>query len=86
MTTREKTANAPTQRLDISEQGKLDGEAISLDKRLFIQLLAFTAVHETEPLVEALSSAGIDAVLFCWWPRIADNGDDDRIAYLLRKA
>jgi hypothetical protein len=64
MTSTQETAGPSQQRLDISEHGKLDGEAISLDKRLFIQLLAFTAVHETEPLVAALSASGLDAVLY----------------------
>lgn len=52
-------------KVNLSEKGRnAAGETISLDRRLFIQLLAFTAVRETEPLQEALSAAGIQGVLY----------------------
>ncbi|MCB8944334.1 MAG: chlorite dismutase family protein [Ardenticatenaceae bacterium] len=50
--------------LDISEKGKRDGETISLNRRLFIQLLAFTDVTNTDLLIEALQTADLQAVLY----------------------
>ena len=54
----------PTNKVDLSEKGKLNGETISMDKRLFIQLLVFTGVHDTAPLIEALEAADVDGVLY----------------------
>jgi len=50
--------------LDISEKGKQNGETISLDRRLFMQLLAFTNVHDTDELMAALQTADLQAVLY----------------------
>lgn len=54
----------PTNKVDISEKGKLNGETIRMDKRLFIQLLAFTGVQDTAPLIAAMEAANIDGVLY----------------------
>jgi chlorite dismutase len=51
--------------LDISEKGKnQSGEPISLNSRLFMQLLAFTGAHDTSSLMEALGLAGLQGVLY----------------------
>jgi chlorite dismutase len=50
---------------DVVEHGRTaEGETLSLDRRLFMQLYAFSGSHETGPLVDALSGAGIAAVLY----------------------
>jgi hypothetical protein len=59
------TIEKPDNKVDISEKGKNQaGETISLNQRLFMQLLAFTGVHHTEPLVNALERAGTQGVLY----------------------
>ena len=51
--------------LDLSEKGKSkDGEIISMDRRLFMQFLAYGGCHDIEPLVAALTEAGIDGALY----------------------
>jgi chlorite dismutase len=50
--------------LDISEKGKQDGETISFNRRLFMQLLVFTDVVDTDGLIEALQTADLQAVLY----------------------
>jgi chlorite dismutase len=50
--------------LDISEKGKQNGETISLNRRLFMQLLAFTDVTNSDLLVEALQTVDLQAVLY----------------------
>ena len=50
---------------DISEKGRdIHGKPISVDRRLFMQLLAFGNCHDTKPVVEALQNAGITAALY----------------------
>lgn len=52
-------------KVDLSEKGRnTAGETISLDRRLFMQLLAFTDVPDSDLLGEALSAAGIQGVLY----------------------
>jgi chlorite dismutase len=54
-----------TESLDISEKGKTaDGEIISSDRRLFMQLLAYGGCHDTKSLIQALNHAGVDGVLY----------------------
>lgn len=53
-----------TENVDIREHGRQNGESISLDARLFIQILVFTGVHDTTPLTEALTAANIQGVLY----------------------
>ncbi|HXG31588.1 MAG TPA: chlorite dismutase family protein [Thermodesulfobacteriota bacterium] len=51
--------------LDISEKGrKKDGTPISLDRRLFIQFLAFGRCRDTKPLIERLEESGVDGALY----------------------
>ncbi len=51
--------------LDLAEKGKAeDGSQTRLDRRLFVQLLAFTDCLDTAPLVAALSASGIEGVLY----------------------
>jgi chlorite dismutase len=51
--------------LDLSEKGKdKDGQTISLNRRLFMQLLAFGASRNPGPLVEALEQADVDGALY----------------------
>jgi chlorite dismutase len=51
--------------LDLSEKGKdKDGQTISLNRRLFMQLLAFGACRNLGPLVEALEQADVDGALY----------------------
>ena len=52
-------------KLDLSEKGrKTDGTVISLDKRLFMQFMAFGDCWNTEELKKELESAGMDFVLY----------------------
>ena len=51
--------------LDLSEKGKSkDGQPISLDRRLFMQFLAYGNCARTDPLIEALEATGIEGVLY----------------------
>ena len=55
----------PKPGLDIREKGRSSsGEPIALDRRLFMQLLAFSGVRDLDPLIGALEAAGIDGVLY----------------------
>ena len=51
--------------VDISEKGarRKDGR-LSLDKRLFMQFLAFTNVRDSAPVIKALQESGIESVLY----------------------
>jgi len=54
-----------TKPVDISEKGRtVEGEIISSDRRLFMQLLAFGACPDTDSLVQALEKVGIDGALY----------------------
>ena len=51
--------------IDVVEHGlSAEGETLSLDRRLFMQLYAFGGARETTPLVDALDRAGVEAVLY----------------------
>lgn len=51
--------------LDLSEKGKTkDGETVSMDRRLFMQFLAFGNCHNTGALVEALAQSPLKAALY----------------------
>ena len=53
------------QGVDISEKGRSkDGQTISLDRRLFMQLLAFGDCRDVQPLIEALEAQQIEGVLY----------------------
>ena len=50
---------------DISEKGKNEaGETISLDRRLFMQLLVYTDCNKIDPLVSQVRRAGFRAVVY----------------------
>jgi len=54
-----------TTKLDLSEKGKdKDGQPISLDRRLFMQFLAYGQCHNTSSLAEALEEADIEGVVY----------------------
>ncbi len=51
--------------LSLAETGRgRDGQPITLDRRLFMQFLAFGDCTDTSPLSKALSNSGIDAALY----------------------
>ncbi len=51
--------------LDLSEKGKgQDGEVISMDRRLFMQFLAFGNCRNTDAVVSALADSGIEAAVY----------------------
>ncbi len=51
--------------VDVSEHGRsADGEATSLDRRLYMQLHAYGAARETTGLISALEKAGVDGALY----------------------
>jgi chlorite dismutase len=50
---------------DVAEHGRsADGETLSLDRRLFMQLHAFGRARDTGVLVAALDAAGVEGVLY----------------------
>lgn len=64
--------------LDLSEKGKdKNGQTISLDRRLFMQLLAYGGCRNTGALIEALDQTNFDGVLY------ADLNDPQGIALLV---
>lgn len=51
--------------VDISEKGRSkDGQTLSLDRRLFMQLLAFSGCRDVRPLIDALEAHGVAGVLY----------------------
>jgi chlorite dismutase len=51
--------------VDVAEHGRTaEGEATSLDRRLYMQLQAFGGAHETGKLVSSLEAAGVEGVLY----------------------
>ena len=51
--------------VDLSEKGRSkDGQTISLDQRLFMQLLAFGACRDVHPLIDELEARRIESVLY----------------------
>jgi chlorite dismutase len=51
--------------LDLSEKGRTkEGDPISLDRRLFMQFLAFGHCRDTDALISALQQAEIEGVLY----------------------
>lgn len=64
--------------VDLSEKGRgRDGEVIALDRRLYMQFLAFGDCTDSNALVDALAQAGIDATLY------ADANDPRGVGLLL---
>lgn len=57
--------NTNTELPDIREYGAMqNGARQASDKRLFMQLVVFTGVTDTAPLVKALAASGLEAVLY----------------------
>ncbi|GAB4581532.1 MAG: hypothetical protein Fur0022_42800 [Anaerolineales bacterium] len=55
----------PTSTVDLFEKGRsADGQVIALDRRLFMQFLAFGEAYKTELYVERLEEAGVSGVLY----------------------
>ncbi len=55
----------PTRAVDLAERGRSpDGRPLSLDRRLFMQFMAFGEAHETSMYVERLEEAGIGGALY----------------------
>ncbi|MEM7802713.1 MAG: chlorite dismutase family protein, partial [Chloroflexota bacterium] len=51
--------------VDIGERGKnAEGEGISLDRRLYLQMLAFTNCTDPQPIIEALEEMQLQGVLY----------------------
>jgi chlorite dismutase len=55
---------SPSKTIDLAEKGRRDGETISLDRRLFMQLMAFGQAVDTQPYIEALQQRGIPGTLY----------------------
>ncbi len=54
-----------TDKVELAEKGRSpDGQVISLNRRLFMQFMAFGEAHETELYIEWLEEAGISGVLY----------------------
>ena len=71
-------ANYQEKLIDISEKGRTgDGRSLSTDRRLFMQLLAYSHCADVTPLVSALSEAHVDGVLY------QDINDPQGIALLI---
>ena len=52
-------------KLDLTEKGgPRNGQPQVLDRRLFMQLLAFGGAHDVSQLAQAIESAGFDGVLY----------------------
>lgn len=55
---------SPASLVDLTEKGKRDGKSISLDRRLFMQLLALGGASETDRYVDHLKSEPFSGVLY----------------------
>lgn len=55
---------SPKNTVDMSEKGKRDGKTISLERRLFMQFMAFGKAFETESYIDRLVSERLSAVLY----------------------
>lgn len=65
MTLKNLTMEQATTGIDVREKGKnAAGETISLDRRLFMQLLVFTDLFEAPPIIEALAAVPVHGVLY----------------------
>ena len=53
-----------TTTLDLSEKGKKDGQVITLDRRLFMQFLAYGNCRDTNAVIDFLADSPIDGALY----------------------
>ncbi|MEZ4616294.1 MAG: hypothetical protein R2867_12440 [Caldilineaceae bacterium] len=54
----------PLEDVDVSEKGRKDGEVISLDKRLYMQFMAFGGCNNLNRLIDALEAANVQGALY----------------------
>ncbi|HRW10784.1 MAG TPA: chlorite dismutase family protein [Caldilineaceae bacterium] len=54
----------PLEDIDVSEKGRKDGEVIALDKRLYMQFMAFGGCTNVERLISALEAAQVQGALY----------------------
>jgi len=64
----------PLETVDLSEKGRKEGTVISLDKRLYMQLMAFGGCTNTDRLMSALEAANVQGALY------ADVNDPQGVA------
>jgi chlorite dismutase len=55
---------SPSDDVDLAEKGRRDNRPISLDRRLFMQLLAYGSCRDTTYLISTLEQSGVEAVLY----------------------
>jgi chlorite dismutase len=61
----ERAEDAELENVDVAEHGRTaDGEPISLDRRLYMQLHAFGGAWDSAQLISALAASGLAAVLY----------------------
>jgi chlorite dismutase len=61
----ERAEDVELERVDVAEHGRTaDGEPISLDRRLYMQLHAFGGARDSAQLISALEASGLAAVLY----------------------
>ncbi|MEZ4866453.1 MAG: chlorite dismutase family protein [Caldilineaceae bacterium] len=61
----ERSAPNPLEDVDVSEKGRsASGEVISLDRRLYMQFMAFGGCRDTQRLIEALNVARVQGALY----------------------
>lgn len=53
-----------TKPLDLAEKGRRGGEAIALDRRLFMKFTAFGGCSDPQAAITALAEAGVDGALY----------------------
>jgi chlorite dismutase len=58
------TAEAAAPSLDLSEKGVKDGKPVSLDRRLFMQFMAYGGCDDAATAAAALEDARVDGVLY----------------------
>lgn len=54
----------PLETVDVSEKGRKDGEVISLDRRLYMQFMAFGGCTDTQRLINGLEAANVRGALY----------------------
>jgi chlorite dismutase len=64
-TVAERPASNPLEEVDVSEKGRsATGETISMDRRLYMQFMAFGGCRDTRRLADALETARIQGALY----------------------
>ena len=61
----ERPASNPLEEVDVSEKGRsATGETISMDRRLYMQFMAFGGCRDTRRLADALEAARVQGALY----------------------